>query len=102
MIHSRVGTCSNEWRFGMHPSADQKNGIANQRERAMKKFLLEIKCKRCSVELLCIPQLDDDELIICRNCRSVGRMREANSGQNMRPGTVTEKELEALLADIGL
>ncbi len=68
----------------------------------MRNFVLEIRCKHCDVELLYIPQLDDDELIVCKNCRSVGRMKEANSGQNMSPGTLTEKQLQALLADIGL
>jgi len=68
----------------------------------MRNFALEIRCKHCGAELLCIPQLDDDELIVCKNCRSVGRMKEATSGRNLTPGMLTDKQLQALLADIGL
>lgn len=83
-------------------SRDLKRQISNQQERTMKNFVLQIKCKHCDLELLCIPQLDDDELIICRSCRSVGRMKEINIGRDMVPGTLTEKQLLEFLAEIGM
>jgi hypothetical protein len=65
--------------------------------------LLPIKCGRCGLALVRIPQPEAHDLVICTGCRSAGRYEEVISqGHGVVTSVLTEKQVKDFLHQIGV